>query len=65
MQVVLLGSAPDPRIQHDFENLASELQSMHHDHARFCLSYDEPLSHLVIYCGTENLCNILPLLCTA
>ncbi|KAL1334609.1 hypothetical protein HN51_063553 [Arachis hypogaea] len=51
-QVVLLGSAPDPRIQREFEDLASQLQSAHHDHARFCLSYNEPLSHL-IYAGAD------------
>ncbi|KAJ0946728.1 putative starch synthase [Helianthus annuus] len=46
-QVVLLGSAPDPRIQNDFVNLASQLHSTHHDRARLCLTYDEPLSHLI------------------
>jgi starch synthase len=47
MQVVLLGSAPDPRIQNDFVNLANQLHSTHGDRARLCLTYDEPLSHLV------------------
>ncbi|XP_028762972.1 starch synthase 3, chloroplastic/amyloplastic [Neltuma alba] len=51
-QVVLLGSAPDPRIQNDFVNLANELHSSHHDRARLCLTYDEPLSHL-IYAGAD------------
>ncbi|TKY72162.1 Soluble starch synthase 3 [Spatholobus suberectus] len=51
-QVVLLGSAPDPRIQNDFVNLANELHSSHHDRARLCLEYDEPLSHL-IYAGAD------------
>ncbi|XP_047164111.1 starch synthase 3, chloroplastic/amyloplastic-like [Vigna umbellata] len=51
-QVVLLGSAPDPRIQHDFENLANELHSLHYDRVRLCLVYDEPLSHL-IYAGAD------------
>ncbi|OIW18437.1 hypothetical protein TanjilG_13189 [Lupinus angustifolius] len=51
-QVVLLGSAPDPSIQNDFENLANELHSIHNDRARLCLSYDEPLSHL-IYAGAD------------
>jgi len=53
MQVVLLGSAPDPRIQNEFENLANELHSLHHDRVRLCLIYDEPLSHLVIYWKTK------------
>ncbi|MED6160549.1 Soluble starch synthase 3, chloroplastic/amyloplastic, partial [Stylosanthes scabra] len=51
-QVVLLGSAPDPRIQNDFQNLANQLHSSHSDQARLCLSYDEPLSHL-IYAGAD------------
>ncbi|XP_042388573.1 starch synthase 3, chloroplastic/amyloplastic-like isoform X1 [Zingiber officinale] len=51
-QVVLLGSAPDPRIQDDFVNLANQLHSSHADRARFCLTYDEPLSHL-IYAGAD------------
>ncbi|KAL0286209.1 UNVERIFIED_CONTAM: Soluble starch synthase 3, chloroplastic/amyloplastic [Sesamum angustifolium] len=50
--VVLLGSAPDPRIQNDFVNLANELHSLHNDRARLCLAYDEPLSHL-IYAGAD------------
>ncbi|KAA8520072.1 hypothetical protein F0562_014328 [Nyssa sinensis] len=51
-QVVLLGSAPDPRIQNDFVNLANQLHSSHSDCARLCLAYDEPLSHL-IYAGAD------------
>ncbi|KAK9057956.1 hypothetical protein SSX86_022795 [Deinandra increscens subsp. villosa] len=51
-QVVLLGSAPDPRIQNDFVNLASQLHSTHNDRARLILTYDEPLSHL-IYAGAD------------
>ncbi|KAK6123928.1 hypothetical protein DH2020_042325 [Rehmannia glutinosa] len=50
--VVLLGSAPDPRIQNDFVNLANQLHSSHNDYARLCLTYDEPLSHL-IYAGSD------------
>jgi len=51
-QVVLLGSAPDPRIQNDFVSLANQLHSSHGDRARLCLTYDEPLSHL-IYAGAD------------
>ncbi|XP_010533814.1 PREDICTED: starch synthase 3, chloroplastic/amyloplastic [Tarenaya hassleriana] len=51
-QVVLLGSAPDPRIQQDFENLANQLHSTHCGQARLVLVYDEPLSHL-IYAGAD------------
>lgn len=43
-----MGSAPDPRIQNDFVNLANELHSSYNDRARLCLTYDEPLSHLVL-----------------
>ncbi|RWW38857.1 hypothetical protein BHE74_00055872, partial [Ensete ventricosum] len=46
-QVVLLGSAPDSRIQNDFAHLADQLHSSHAGRVRFCLTYDEPLSHLV------------------
>uniref|UniRef100_A0A0C9RME5 starch synthase n=1 Tax=Wollemia nobilis TaxID=56998 RepID=A0A0C9RME5_9CONI len=51
-QVVLLGSAPDPRIQNDFNNLANQLRNTNGDMARLCLTYDEPLSHL-IYAGAD------------
>uniref|UniRef100_A0A803RB02 starch synthase n=1 Tax=Cannabis sativa TaxID=3483 RepID=A0A803RB02_CANSA len=50
--VVLLGSAPDPRIHNDFVNLANHLHSTHARRARLCLTYDEPLSHL-IYAGAD------------
>ncbi|BBN03016.1 starch synthase [Marchantia polymorpha subsp. ruderalis] len=51
-QVVLLGSAPDPRVQNEFVNLSNQLNQSHGDMARLCLSYDEPLSHL-IYAGSD------------
>ncbi|KAL9236615.1 hypothetical protein vseg_011260 [Gypsophila vaccaria] len=51
-QVVLLGSAPDPRIQQEFVDLGNQLHNLHHDRARLCLTYDEPLSHL-IYAGSD------------
>jgi len=51
-QVVLLGSAPDPRIQGDFTNLASRLHGEYHGRVKLCLTYDEPLSHL-IYAGAD------------
>nr|CAB3482366.1 unnamed protein product [Digitaria exilis] len=47
-QVVLLGSAPDPRIQGDFVHLANTLLGVNYGRARLCLTYDEPLSHLVM-----------------
>eukprot|EP00475_Leptophrys_vorax_P024038 TRINITY_DN33096_c0_g2_i1.p1 TRINITY_DN33096_c0_g2~~TRINITY_DN33096_c0_g2_i1.p1 ORF type:complete len:194 (-),score=7.06 TRINITY_DN33096_c0_g2_i1:466-978(-) len=50
-QVVLLGSAPDPRVHAEFEALAAQVSS-HDNMARLWLSYDEPLSHL-IYAGCD------------
>ncbi|KAG2492408.1 hypothetical protein HYH03_009353 [Edaphochlamys debaryana] len=43
-QFVLLGSAPDPKVQADFNALA---QSMGGQDAAFQFKYDEPLSHLI------------------
>eukprot|EP00897_Mesotaenium_endlicherianum_P010422 jgi/Mesen1/9408/ME000614S08673 len=50
--VVLLGSAPDPRHQNEFQGLANQLANSHGNSARFYLSYDEPLSHLVVLLGS-------------
>lgn len=57
-QVVLLGSAPDPRIQNDFVNLANHWHSSKNDRARLCLTYDEPLSHLVVF-RIHSFCHLL------
>lgn len=43
-QFVLLGSAPDPKIQADFNALANGLQG---PNAAFYFAFDEPLSHLI------------------
>jgi starch synthase len=43
-QFVLLGSAPDPRVQGDFNAMAG---AMGGPNATFCFAFDEPLSHLV------------------
>ncbi|CAI5473010.1 unnamed protein product [Closterium sp. Yama58-4] len=51
-QVVLLGSAPDPRVHGEFEHLAGQLNNSHNNMQRLCLNYDEPLSHL-IYAGCD------------
>ncbi|CAI7906157.1 unnamed protein product [Closterium sp. NIES-53] len=51
-QVVLLGSAPDPRVHSEFEHLAGQLNNSHNNMQRLCLNYDEPLSHL-IYAGCD------------
>jgi hypothetical protein len=48
-QFVLLGSAPDPKIQAEFNGLAGALGG---ENAAFCFSFDEPLSHL-IYAGCD------------
>eukprot|EP00884_Botryococcus_braunii_P020807 jgi/Botrbrau1/740/Bobra.160_2s0063.1 len=46
-QFVLLGSAPDPRVQGDFNNLRNELSKIYPDRACLYFSFNEPLSHLV------------------
>lgn len=51
-QVVLLGSAPDPRIQGDFCRLADSLHGVYHGRVKLALTYDEPLSRL-IYAGSD------------
>jgi starch synthase len=48
-QFVLLGSAPDPKIQGEFNALANELAG---DNSGFFFAFDEPLSHL-IYAGCD------------
>ena len=44
-QFVLLGSAPDPKIQAEFNDLAAELGG--NGMGAFFYAYDEPLSHLI------------------
>ena len=53
-QFVLLGSAPDDRIQADFEHLASQVNNDHFGQVHLKLVYDEPLSHL-IYAGADSI----------
>jgi starch synthase len=43
-QFVLLGSAPDPKVQSEFAALAGQYGG---DNAAFCFAFDEPLSHLI------------------
>jgi len=43
-QFVLLGSAPDPKVQAEFDALASTHGG---ENAAFCFAFDEPLSHLI------------------
>ncbi|KAL4420307.1 hypothetical protein ABPG77_001397 [Micractinium sp. CCAP 211/92] len=43
-QFVLLGSAPDPKIQGEFDALANQYGGQD---AAFCFAFDEPLSHLI------------------
>ena len=52
-QVVLLGSAPDPRVQGGFEAMRHGVEQT--PHGRMVLTYDEPLSHL-IYAGADFIC---------
>ena len=51
-QVILLGSAPDPEIQQDFDMMFHDLKNRYHDYMCFHLYYNEPLSHL-IYAGAD------------
>ena len=51
-QFVLLGSAPDPAVQADFDALAEDLKAQYPDRARLWFAYDEPLSHL-IFAGSD------------
>ena len=53
-QFVLLGSAPDPKIEHEFNKLAIDLKSQYPDRASLIFTYDEPLSH-IIYAGCDFL----------
>lgn len=46
-QFVLLGSAPDPAVQAEFQALADDLKQQYPDRARLWFAYDEPLSHLI------------------
>jgi starch synthase len=48
-QFVLLGSAPDPKIQGEFNGLANSLSG---DDSGFFFAFDEPLSHLM-YAGCD------------
>ena len=51
---VLLGSAPDPAHQHEFNMLAEEMKRQYPGRSGFMFKYDEPLSHL-IYAGCDFL----------
>lgn len=51
-QFVLLGSAPDPKVQAEFNALAGALGG---ENAAFAFAYDEPLSHL-IYAACDIIC---------
>lgn len=51
-QFVLLGSAPDPKVQAEFNELAADLARQYPDRAKLWFAYDEPLSHL-IYAGAD------------
>ncbi|GIL75551.1 hypothetical protein Vretifemale_5321 [Volvox reticuliferus] len=51
-QFVLLGSAPDGRVQGEFNALREQLARAYPDRAALVFTYDEPLSHL-IYAGSD------------
>eukprot|EP00798_Chlamydomonas_sp_ICE-L_P018937 gene18937-25504_t len=46
-QFVLLGSAPDARVQGEFNTLRDQLARQYQGRASFIFKYDEPLSHLI------------------
>ena len=49
-QFVLLGSAPDPKVQAEFQSLASQFS--HGNKVRLVMQFNEPLSHLM-YAGAD------------
>jgi starch synthase len=51
-QFVLLGSAPDGKIQNEFNDLVAHAERAYPDQVRMVFQYDEPLSHL-IYAGSD------------
>jgi starch synthase len=51
-QFVLLGSAPDPKVQAEFNQLKEQLSRQYPERACLRFAYDEPLSHL-IYAGSD------------
>eukprot|EP00887_Chlorella_sp_A99_P002310 scaffold10.g2310.t1 len=53
-QFVLLGSAPEPAVQAEFNALAADLSRQYPDRVKLWFAYDEPLSHL-IYAGSDML----------
>ena len=53
-QVALLGSAPDPKVQAEFQALADDLRRRWGSDAALVFKFDEPLSHL-IYAGSDLL----------
>jgi len=51
-QVCLLGSAPDEKVQKEFEEMAHQLKQEHYNTAALHLFYDETMSHF-IYAGAD------------
>ena len=51
-QVCLLGSAPDEKVQREFEEMAHQLKQEHYNTAALHLFYDETMSHF-IYSGAD------------
>lgn len=43
-QFMLLGAAPDPKVQGEFDELSSAMTG---ENAKFAFAFDEPLSHLI------------------
>lgn len=53
-QFVLLGSAPDSRVQAEFNALSESLSRQYPGRVSLVFTYDEPLSHL-IYAGENGI----------
>ena len=53
-QVALLGSAPDPKVQNEFNAMADDVRNRYHGQAALVFKFDEPLSHL-IYAASDLL----------
>ena len=53
-QVALLGSAPDPKVQNEFNGMWDDLRRQYNNQAALVFKFDEPLSHL-IYAASDLL----------
>jgi glycogen synthase len=52
--IALLGSAPDPRVQAEFDRMADDVRHRYHGASALVFKFDEPLSH-IIYAASDLL----------